>query len=60
MKITKKEYAKKLWKELEDVPIDDDDCIEQKWPLFPIGTDRNYIWQWFESKFDLSIAKDLM
>jgi len=60
MKITKKEYAKKLWKELEDVPIDDDDCIEQEWQLFPIGTDRNYIWQWFESKFDLSIAKDLM
>ena len=27
---------------------------------FPIGTHREEIWYWFEERFNISVAKDLM
>jgi len=52
--------AKKLWAELRDVPVDDEECIDIDWRNFDKGTPREYIWLWFEEEFDLSVAKDLM
>lgn len=39
-------YAK--WDALGDVPIDDDDCIEEVFLDFGVGTHREEIWNWFE------------
>ncbi len=57
----KKVYkAKELWKELSNIPVDDDDYIETAWHIFYKGTPKLDIWHWFESKFNLSIQDDLM
>ena len=54
------ETARKLWENFGDVPIGfDNDRIEEDWMQFPKGTDRFEIWKWFESYFNISIAKDL-
>lgn len=58
--IAKKKLATKLWKKLGDIPIDEDECIDEPFtcpPIvnFPAGTDREYIWHWFEETFDVSV-----
>lgn len=53
--------AKKLWAELEDVPMDcKTECMDAPFLHFPAGTHREEIWHWFEDKFNISVAKDLM
>jgi hypothetical protein len=49
-----------LWESLGDVPIDEDECIEQSWNGFEKGTHREEVWHWFEDTFNISVAKDLM
>jgi hypothetical protein len=60
MKIEIGEEAKKLWAELGDIPINEDEEIDVDWHTFTKGTNRFDIWHWFEEKFDLSVAKDLI
>lgn len=45
------------WLELDDVCIDDDDCIDEDFLHFEAGTEITEIWHWFEDKFDVSIAE---
>ena len=52
--------AKKLWEELGDIPINDDEEIDIKWNKFPKGTNREHIWHWFEEEYNISVADDLM
>ncbi len=52
--------AKRLWAELGDIPINEDEEIDIDWHIFSKGTDRQEIWHWFENEFDLSVADDLM
>lgn len=55
------EAAGILWMEFGDVPMDGEtECIETSWRGFPAGTHREEIWHWFEERFDLSVARDLM
>ena len=54
------DMAKQLWLEFGDVLIDDNDCITCEWRSFSKGTSRFDIWHWFESFFDVSVAKDLI
>lgn len=54
------EMARQLWEEFGDIPIDDNDSIVCQWRSFPKGTDRFYIWKWFEDFFEISVAKDLI
>lgn len=58
--MTDLEMAKQLWSEFGDVPIDDTDCITCVWRSFDKGTNRFDIWHWFETFFEVSVAKDLM
>lgn len=51
-------YAK--WDALGDVPIDGDDCIEEVFLDFGVGTHREGIWQWFERQHPLFIVGDVM
>lgn len=39
-----------LWEKLGDIPIDGDDCIEEPFEHFPVGTSRYEIWHWFEEQ----------
>ena len=45
---TQDELVEAMWKTLTDVNIDEDECIEQNWFIFPIGTYREDIWHWFD------------
>ena len=55
-----KEKAQKLWAELENIPINEYEEIDIDWNNFDKGTHIQDIWHWFEEKFDISVAKDLM
>lgn len=52
--------AKELWKELSEVIVDENDCIEEDWYIFEAGTYKIDIWHWFEDYFGVSVAEDLM
>ncbi len=52
--------CKDLWESLGDVPVNDDNELELDWHIFSEGTHTNDIWLWFEDKFDISVAVDLM
>lgn len=54
------EKAKKLWEELENIPVNEDEEIDVDWNNFDKGTSIYDIWHWFEEEFDVSVAKDLM
>ena len=55
------EAAGILWAEFGDVPMDPEtECIQSPWRGFPAGTHREEIWRWFEDRFAVSVARDLM
>ncbi len=60
MTVTAKENVHDVWNSLRDVPVEVDDCIDEEWRHFPIGTHKFDIWLWIEEEFDVSIAEDLM
>lgn len=45
---TQDELVEAMWQTLEDVNIDEEECIEQNWFIFPKGTYRETIWHWFD------------
>ncbi len=52
--------AAEIWEKLGDIPIDEDECIEEKFMDFDIGTHREEIWHWIEDRYDISVALNLM
>ena len=52
--------ALKVWEELGDVPVNDNDEIEVYFKGWEIGTDKFKIWHWIENTYNVSIANDLM
>ena len=60
-----KEIAISLWKEFGDIPVTEEDELEENFYthtgfMFEKGTDKFEVWQWFEEVFFISVAKDLM
>jgi hypothetical protein len=51
------EYA---WATLEDVNIDENECTEQDWFIFPAGTDKYEIWHWFDRNYSRGVGKLIM
>ena len=49
--------VKALWDSLTDVCINDDEEIDSDWLIFPANTHREYIWAYFESTLDTSVAE---
>jgi len=49
----------RLWEEFSNIPIDENECLEEEFQHFPVGTPREYVWHWFEDYFDLRVY-DLM
>ena len=58
--VKKRQESNDLWEEFGDIPINKDEEIDIDWREFKKGTPREDIWHWFEEKYDLSVAKDLM
>lgn len=49
-----------LWDKFLDVPINNNDEIEESFLSFPAGTYRFDIWHWFEERCPESLYKDLI
>lgn len=45
-----------FWGELGDIPIDENDCIDDDFIIFDKGTDVQDIWHWFEEFYDTQIG----
>lgn len=56
---SKFDKAKKLWEKLGDVPVNEDDEIDEVFEHFEVGTDKLDIWHWFEENFNVRVI-DLM
>lgn len=39
-----------LWDKLTDVPLNEDEELEKRYLHFPIGTEKEEIWYWFDQK----------
>ena len=60
MPIRNKKQARQQWSQLSDVPCDDDDCIEQSFLHFEVGTNKFTICQWFEEEYNCSVVDHLI
>ena len=54
------EELQELWNQLGDIPVNNDDEIEEDFLDFPVGTDKFEIWHWFDEQCPNGLAKDLM
>lgn len=45
-----------FWNLLGDVAVDENDDIDEDFLIFDKGTDKFYIWDWFEENFDTQIG----
>jgi len=45
-----------FWQELGDVPINEDDELDDDFLIFDSGTDKVDVWNWFEETFDTQIG----
>lgn len=57
--ITKEKNWKDLWDKLGDIPVNEDDEIEEVFEHFEIGTNKFDIWHWFEETFDICLGKEV-
>lgn len=49
-----------MWDELSDIPIDEEECIEESFYNWDIGTNRYEIWHWFDEQCPNNLHDDLM
>lgn len=59
MKRTLKELQE-LWDKLGDIPVNNDDEIEEDFLNFPAGTSKFDVWHWFDERCPNGVAEDLM
>ena len=52
----KDEQLRALWQTLQDVPIDEQEAIEQDFFMWSKGTPRLVIWHWFDEQFNGGIV----
>ena len=45
-----KEQLQELWNKLGNIPINENDEIEEQFLHFAIGTDKLDIWHWFDDQ----------
>ncbi len=48
-----------LWDKLHNIPVNDNEEIEQSFEHFENGTDTIDIWHWFEWFFDITLGKEI-
>ena len=48
--------VKKIWEELSNIPVDNEDLIETNFLHFEAGTPKFDVWHWIEDKHNVSIA----
>ncbi len=48
-----------LWYAFTNVPIDEEECIDEDFHIWPRGTERFEIWYWFDESFQNGIHEML-
>lgn len=48
---------KGMWKNLSNIPIDKDECIEEDFYTWAKGTSRFEIWKWFDDNLEGGLKK---
>lgn len=51
---------KELWDKLSEVPVNNDDEIEEDFLCFPAGTYKFDVWHWFDERCPNNLHDDLM
>lgn len=46
----------KLWEELTDVPIDENECLDVDWRDWSKGTHREELWHWFDERHSKGVV----
>lgn len=49
-----------LWEGFSDIPVNEDDEIEEGFLGFPVGTSKFDVWHWFDEHCPHNIHDDLM
>jgi len=52
--------ARCLWAKLGNVPVTDDDEIDEDFLHFSEGTETSEIWHWFEGNFSICLGDDII
>lgn len=52
-----KKSFEQAWSELGDIPVDEEDRIEEDFMHFPAGTDKLDIWHWFEVSYNIILGE---
>ena len=60
-----KEYTylltlKELWNEFSEVPVFNNDEIEEDFLSFPVGTSKLDVWHWFDERCPRNLHDDLL
>ena len=55
-KLSADEKLETLWKQLGDIPVDDDGKIQEPFLFFPAETNREEIWKWFDKWYSKGAA----
>ena len=50
------ELLESMWDELEDVPIDENECLDVDWQGWSKGTHREEIWHWFDEQHSKGVG----
>ncbi len=50
------ELLESMWDDLEDVPIDEDECLDVDWQGWNKGTHREEIWHWFDEQHSKGVG----
>lgn len=54
------EELEKLWEMLGDIPVNDNDEIEEEFLEFPAGTHKEEIWKWFDERYPDGVCRLMM
>ena len=49
-----------LWDQFSEVPVNNDDEIEEDFLLFPAGTSKFDVWHWFDDRCPNNLHDDLL
>lgn len=45
-----------LWRRFGDIAIDENECIDSNFYIWPEGTPREEIWRWFDARYSKGVA----
>lgn len=51
------EEIRELWQQLGDVPVNEEDEIDEDFDIWEKGTDKFEIWHWFDEKYEQGVYK---